>query len=476
MDFLKLKRTQIGVPVFLIIIVISIRCTIPKENPPNIIILLADDAGYADFGFNGSKDLKTPNIDKLATQGTVFTDFHVSAGVCGPSRAGLITGRYQHRFGAEYNENPVPLSEVMLSEILKNNGYKTAAFGKWHLGYEEEHHPNTRGFDEFYGFIGGHRNYFPDQEVKKDGKSMQLNGKYVNFEGYLTDDLGDKASDFIKKNKENPFFIYLAYNAVHTPMQATKEDMALFKGHSRQKLAAMTWSLDRSVGHVMQTLKEEGLDDNTIVVFFSDNGGPTSNTSSNAPFKGTKGTEFEGGHRVPFIIKWNDKIKANATYSRLTSSLDLYPTFLKAAGIKEQPKNKLDGVAWQPYLDGEVKGAPHKQLFWRINPWSAVREDSLKVVRAGKFGEGFYNLNTDIGEVDNIIEDNKATFERLVQDYEAWQIEFPEPTGIGRSPKWEEVKGYMYDDMFNNRPIRIHSPGQLKAFKKKLKKEQENIK
>lgn len=470
MDTFKFIQTLKILTAYFVISILITGCKTPaSERPPNIIILLADDAGYADFGFNGSKDLKTPNIDKLATEGTVFTDFHVSGSVCGPSRAGLITGRYQHRFGAEYNENPVPQSEVMISEMLQSNGYKTAAFGKWHLGYKEAHHPNTRGFDEFYGFIGGHRSYFPDKEIKKSGTSMQHNGNYVNFKGYLTDDLGDKASDFIKKNKETPFFIYLAYNAVHTPMQATQEDLALFEGHPRQTLAAMTWSLDRSVGHVMNTLKEQGLEDNTIVVFFSDNGGPRSNTSSNVPLKGTKGTEFEGGHRVPFIIKWNDEAKGNAKYTKLTSALDLFPTFLAAAGITAQPKNKLDGVAWQPYLNNEIEAPPHKQLFWRINPWSALRADSIKLVRAGEFGEALYNLNTDIGEVNNLIAPNKATFEKLVKDFEAWESELPEPTGIGRSPKWEEVKGYMYSDMINNKPIRIHSPGQLKAFKKKLK-------
>ncbi len=448
-----------------------------EQERPNILILLADDAGYADFGFAGSKDLKTPNIDKIAAAGTHFSDFHVSGSVCAPSRAGLLTGRYQQRFGAEFNyhskEEGVPTSEVMLSEVMKGNGYRTAAYGKWHLGEIPEYHPNERGFDEFYGFLGGHRKYFADEkdDDPKKNTAMQHNGKYITFDGYLTDVLGEEASKFIKSDKEKPFFIYLAYNAVHTPMQATKEDMALFEGHSRQKLAAMTWAMDRSIGNVIKTLEDEGMLDNTLVFFLSDNGGPTGqNTSSNLPLKGTKGTEFEGGHRVVCAMQWGDKLKSGRKYNKLTSALDIFPTVLDACGINYQSPKKLDGVSLFPYLNDSIKSAPHEKLFWRITPWAAMRYDSLKLVRADTFGTGFYNLNEDIGEVNNLFEANQEGAAVLQEELKKWEATLMEPFGK-RSPDWEEVKGYMYTDYLNNEKIKFYTPGQLKRYKKKqLKK------
>lgn len=457
-----------------VLIVLFIACSTKKDQAPNVIIFLADDAGYSDFGFMGSKDLKTPNIDKISEQGVHFTDFHVTGSVCAPSRAGLMTGRYQHRFGAEFNygskEEGVPTSELMLSELLKEHGYKTAAYGKWHLGEIPEYHPNKRGFDEFYGFLGGHRKYFADEkdDNPKKNTAMQHNGENITFDGYLTDVLGNSAIDFIKSNKENPFFIYLAYNAVHTPMQATDEDMALFEGHPRQKLAAMTWALDRSIGKVMQTLKDEGIDDNTIVIFLSDNGGPTGqNTSSNLPLKGTKGTEFEGGHRVACAIRWNDKIEAGSKYEKLTSAFDLFPTIIEAAGIKTSTKNKLDGVALQPYLSGENTAAPHDKLFWRITPWAAARVGDMKVVRADTFGIGLYNLHKDIGEIENLATQKPEELAKIENELVNWEKQMAEPFGK-RSPDWEEVKGYMYTDYLNNEKIRFYTPGQLKAYRKTL--------
>ena len=277
---------------------------------PNIIVMLIDDAGYADFGFAGSEDLRSPHIDRLAEEGVIFSEAYVSATVCGPSRAGLITGRYQQRFGFECNPSGnftgLALDEKTIGDALQEAGYVTAAFGKWHLGNDPQYRPNARGFDYFWGFLSGSRNYFSNDNQDQPGHthSIRENAVFTQFEGYLTDRLGDKAVEFIDRNKERPFFIYWSPNAVHTPMEATEADLALFEDHPRQVLAAMTWSLDRAVGSIVDKLEEEGLLDNTLIFFLSDNGGAHNNQSSNAPLTGFKGNKYEGGMRVPFFVHW----------------------------------------------------------------------------------------------------------------------------------------------------------------------------
>ena len=272
------------------------------DKNPNILVILIDDAGYNDFGFMGSKEMQTPNIDALTSEGVVFTDAHVAATVSSPSRACLITGRYGHRFGYECNlsdrTNGLPLEEETIAEVFKTNGYRTAAIGKWHLGSRDEQHPNNRGFDLFYGMKAGGRDYFYNEKKSDrpgDERNLLLNDRQVKFEKYLTDAFSEKAVEFINESSQ-PFMMYLAYNAVHTPMQATDEDMAKFEGHPRQKLAAMTYALDRGVGTVIRGLKDSGKFDNTLIFFLSDNGGATTNQSSNYPLKGFKGNKFEGGH------------------------------------------------------------------------------------------------------------------------------------------------------------------------------------
>ncbi|WP_068447959.1 sulfatase-like hydrolase/transferase [Polaribacter atrinae] len=313
-----------------------------KDQKPNVIVILIDDAGYADFGFMGSKDLETPNIDKLAKSGVIFTDAHVSATVCAPSRAGLITGKYQQRFGFEANDTgdknsgDIGLSDdvVTIADVFKKNGYKTMALGKWHLGKQESDLPNNRGFDEFYGFEIGSRSYFQIENPSK-ARMLQHNGERVKFDGYLTDVLGDQSVKYVEENKDNPFFMYLAYNAVHTPMEAKKEDLERYKNHPRQYLAAMTWSLDENVGKLQNKLEELGIADNTIIYFLSDNGGAANNTSSGGPLKGWKGNKFEGGHRVPFVVSWPAQIKGGQTFNGLSSSLDIFTTSMAAANIKK---------------------------------------------------------------------------------------------------------------------------------------------
>ena len=243
-----------------------------KGTQPNIIIILVDDAGYVDFGFMGSKDLKTPEIDKLAKSGTVFTDAHVSATVCTPSRAGLITGKYQQRFGFEANgTGGIGLADnvTTIADTFQENGYNTYALGKWHLGNDPSDHPNQRGFDDFYGFLTGSRSYFPVENPSEDNM-LQHNGKRVEFEGYMTDVLGNQSVTFVEQSGDQPFFMYLAYNAVHTPMHAKEEDLKRFEDHPRQELAAMTWSLDENVGKLRSKLLELGKLDNTLIYFLSE--------------------------------------------------------------------------------------------------------------------------------------------------------------------------------------------------------------
>ena len=445
-----------------------------QNEKPNIIVFMADDAGYADFGFMGSKDLKTPNIDRIAKEGIHFTDAHVTGSVCSPSRAGFLTGRYQQRFGHEMNSPGKGLgmdpSEKTIADALKTAGYKTACFGKWHVGSDEQFHPNNRGFDEFHGILGGHRPYFPSVKADKPGAhtAVQHNGKYTTFTGYYTDFLGDITIDYIDKNKSNPFFVFLSFTAVHTPMQAKKEDLALFKGHPRQTLAAMTWAMDRAVGNVLKKLEDEKLLNNTLIFFLSDNGGSPKNTSSVEPLKGYKGVEFEGGHRVAYAMMWKNKLKGGVTNDQMVSSMDIFATSIKAAGIEKTTGKPLDGVDLVPYLTGENKGTPHKTLFWRMGRANAMRYNNYKMIAADEVGSVLYDLDADITESKNIKDSKTETYSLLRDEYSKWEEGTIEKLW-NVSHGWHIVKGYMYKDLFENKKPRIMGPGQLKNLKPEQK-------
>lgn len=433
------------------------------QTKPNIIVIVTDDAGYVDFGFMGSVDLQTPEIDKLAESGVIFTDAHVSATVCAPSRAGLLTGQYQQRFGFEANgtgfgnSGDLGLDDNIetLAEVLKKNNYKTIAIGKWHLGGSVSDHPNNRGFDEFYGFIGGGRSYFP---IKNPSKKLMLqkNGSKVNFEGYLTDALGNFSVNSVEQNKDNPFFMYLAYNAVHTPMEAKEEHLEKFKDHPRQTLAAMTWSLDENIGKLRHKLDELNILDNTLIYFISDNGGAHNNSSNMGPLKGWKGNKFEGGHRVPFVISWTGKIPKNQKFDGLTSSLDIFSTSLAAAKIDNTTNISLDGVSLLPYLINKKQGNPHDKLFWRKLEEAGVRVDNHKLIRLKDFGYTMYDLDQDLGETQNLSKSNTLKLNKLIEELEQWETEMSEPL-------WFEEKGWM-DVTYN-----IHK--QLMQNKKVTQKE-----
>jgi len=349
-----------------------------------------------------------------------------------------MTGKYQQRFGFEANgTGGIGLRDeaVTMADVFQSNGYNTYALGKWHLGEEKSDHPNQRGFDEFYGFLSGSRSYFL---LKDPGEKnmLQYNGEQVVFEGYLTDVLGDQSTRFIEESKETPFFMYLAYNAVHTPMEAKAEDLEKYRNHPRQDLAAMTWSLDQNVGKLIDKLEDLGLRQNTLIYFLSDNGGAHNNQSQNGMLKGWKGNHFEGGHRVPFILSYPSKVVSGKTFDGLSSSLDIFKTSVAATSLKVPKDLQLDGVDLLPYLNGELQGDPHQELFWRKLEESAARMGAYKTVRLENLKTVLYNLEENLKETENLADSNLAMLKELEEAYHKW-----EETLI--SPLWDEGDEWM---------------------------------
>jgi arylsulfatase A-like enzyme len=440
-----------------------------KNAPPNIIIILADDAGYSDFGFMGSSDIQTPNLDKLAKDGVLFTQHYVSASVCSPSRAGLLTGKYQQRFGHECNLEPEqPLAfdtaQVTIAEALKKRGYQTAIFGKWHLGDYAHHHPLNNGFDKFWGFISGGRSYFPNPNIDKEGSLGAIldNHTRVDFEGYLTDVLGDQAIEYIDKQQHNPFFIYLSFNAPHTPMHAKADVVKKFKGKTdRPVYAAMMWSMDEAIGKVIKKLKDKGVYDNTLIFFLSDNGGAHNNQSSVAPLKGWKGNEFEGGIRVPMIVSWPAKVKANKTYTGIASSLDIFSTALSAAGEREHVYSE-DGKNLMPFLKSKRYSVNvHESLFWRKDQMAAARVGDYKLVRLQGGQSVLYNIKTDRVEISDLSAQDAVTLSVLNDKLNQWEVNLKQPVWI-EPEDWNTVTRMIYEDLMNNKSIRAKAPEDLK--------------
>ena len=427
-----------------------------ESSSPNVIVILADDMGYADVGFNGCTDIPTPNIDKLAEGGVRFTNGYVSYCVCGPSRAGILTGRYQDRYGFSRNplfapndpEMGLPLSEETLADALKKAGYKSLAIGKWHMGAHESLHPLKRGFDDFYGFLSGGHRYFPEELVlndpyeaksQYDGYRTKLLRNYerVNETEYLTDAFSREAVAYIEQNKDNPFFIYLAYNAPHTPLQATEKYLSRFENiqdKKRKTYAAMVSAVDDGVGLIFKKLDEFNITDNTIVVFLSDNGGPEPhNGSDNGILRGVKGDLFEGGIHVPFAMKWPAKIPAGIVYNNPVISLDIFATTIAQTEKLVKTKNQLDGTNLIPFLTGEDNDAPHESLFWRKFDAKdyAVRMGDEKLFIEGGTKEMLFNLDKDISETTNLIESGKDNAERLNEKIKGWEQQVIDPIFMG---------------------------------------------
>ena len=398
----------------------------PKKRP-NIVIILADDMGYADVGFHGCKDIPTPNIDSLAKNGVRFTSGYVSGPYCSPTRAGLMTGRYQNRFGHEFNpgggKQGMPVDQVTIAQRFRAIGYTTALIGKWHLGSEAKMIPTERGFQEYYGFLGGAHSYLPGK-----GKDIYRGAKVIDEKDYLTDALGREACSFIDRNAKDPFLLYLAFNAVHTPMEATEKYLKRFpgiEGKQRKTYAAMLSAMDDAIGQVLAKLREKGLEDDTLIFFFSDNGGPTMigttiNGAINFPLRGSKRQLLEGGVRVPFVLQWKARLPGGKTYDQPIIQLDLLPTSLAAAGAEVKAEWKLDGVNLLPFVEGKNKSAPHEMLFWRFGDQMAARKGDWKMVRYDTTGTHLYNLKDDVGESTNLAASQPQVLREMQDAWNAW--------------------------------------------------------
>ena len=415
---------------------VSLSASERSADKPNILIIVGDDMGYADVGFHGVKDIPTPNLDTLAADGVRFTNGYVSGPYCSPTRAGLLTGRYQNRFGHEFNPGGggqgLPVTEQTLADRLRAVGYRTGLVGKWHLGNLPEMHPQQRGFDEFFGFLGGAHSYFETAGILRGTEP-------VNELDYTTDAFGREAGAFIAQHNKQPWFLFLAFNAVHTPMHATDERLSKFSNiadKQRRIYNAMMLAMDDAIGQVRAKLVETGQVENTLIAFISDNGGPTMagvtvNGSNNAPLRGSKRTTLEGGIRVPYVVTWPGHIKPGI-FEQPAIQLDLHATALAAAGVEAEPEWKLDGVNLLPFLAGEKTDAPHDALYWRFGKQMAIRSGAWKLVRydsnadtqSGKAepvtAARLYNLATDIHEDQDLSGTNPDKVMELQARWDAW--------------------------------------------------------
>jgi arylsulfatase A-like enzyme len=408
---------------------------------PNILLIVGDDMGYADVGFQGCADIPTPHLDALARDGVRFTSGYVSGPYCSPTRAGLMTGRYQQRFGHEFNPGQegqgLPLTETTLADRLQKVGYRTALVGKWHLGSDARFHPQQRGFQEFFGFTGGAHDYFSFENIQRGTTP-------VKESSYLTDAIGREGCDFIRKNGEHPWFLYLAFNAVHTPMQADDTRLQKLKATgrfadpTRLSYAAMMVAMDDAIGQVRRTLIETNQANNTLIAFISDNGGPTMpgvtvNASRNTPLRGSKRTTLEGGIRVPFLMTWPVHLTPGV-YNQPVIQLDLHATALAAAGILNDRGISIDGVNLLRYLQNQsAANVPHDALYWRFGDQMAIRKGGWKLVRydknadtlSGERNQGvtaakLYDLTTDIGESRDLAESMPEKTKELQQAWNQW--------------------------------------------------------
>jgi arylsulfatase B len=463
----------------------AIRASEPGPDRPNIIILFADDLGYGELGCQGNPQIPTPHIDSIAAHGVRFTSGYVTASYCSQSRAGLMSGRFPSRFGYEFNpigadnEDPTcgfPASQVTLAEHLRDAGYATALIGKWHLGGTAAFHPLRRGFDGFFGFLheghffvpppyrgvttmlrrkalpdGGqgrwvngtlvHSTHMGHNEPAYDANNPILRGGQPVVESsYLTDALTREALDFIEKNKRQPFLLYLAYNAVHSPLQAADAYMERFAHIDdihRRIFAAMLSNLDDGVGAVLDKLRAEQLERNTLLFFISDNGGPTRElTSSNAPLRGGKGDMYEGGIRVPFLAQWTGSIPAGRVYEHPVSAVDVYGTVAAVAQAPVPDNRPIDGVNLIPYLTGQCDGVPHDVLFWRMNRRTAVRVGDWKLVRNPGWRSTaewqLFQLQKDIRESNDLASTEPEKRDELKR-------------------VWEQLNGQMIDPIWSRR-------------------------
>jgi arylsulfatase A-like enzyme len=433
----------------LLSLVLLHRSSAAGAEKPNIVFILIDDFGYADSGAYGAKDIRTPNMDRLAREGVKFTDFYANAPVCTPTRCGFITGRWQQRVGFEWamgfsaeafrrqgdawvpekdmHSLGLPTSVPTLPKMLKAAGYATGAFGKWHLGYKDEFNPTKHGFDEYFGELLGHCDYYTHEYY--DGTYALRDGlKPVKVEGYFTDLINTRAAAFIGKHAKEPFFLYVPHLAVHCPYQppgrpkpsVTKANM--YDG-DRATYAAMVEKIDDGIGMILAELEKHGILDNTLVVLSSDNGGER--YSDNTPLFHHKSTLWEGGIRVPCLMRWPAKLPQGKVTGQVGITMDLSATFAAIAGAKPADDRPFDGINLIPILTGE-QPAKERTLCWRINregrQQKAVRHGKWKYIQDGNV-EMLFDLGADVGERGDVFFQHPDIFATLKRELAGWEAE-----------------------------------------------------
>ena len=442
-----------SIVMFACVIAAGFNALAAPASPPNLIVILTDDQGYHDVGFNGCKDIPTPNLDSIASNGVRFTSGYVASPFSSASRAGLLTGRYPGRFGYERDpawqlnkpDSGLPITETTLAETLGKVGYESGIIGKWHLGSNPAAHPLKRGFDEFFGFLGAGHWYLPEtltieetRKAKTESDSWHLwitrNYEPVKITNYLTDEFSDEAVRFITRHQDKPFFLLLAYNAPHGPLAATEKYLSRFPkilSSHRRTYAAMMSAMDDGVGNVLAELRKDALEERTIVVYLSASGGALDvNSSDNYPLRGSKNYPWEGGWRVPFAVQWPGHLPKGLAYDRPVLSLDIFATIAALANAPINPERPLDGVNLVPYLIGLKTGAPHDAVFMRVPGVGAyaVRSGDYKlVIPAAEKSAELYDLAKDISEFKNLAATNPKLVKALEEKRADWSRQMISP-------------------------------------------------
>ncbi|MBB3698504.1 sulfatase-like hydrolase/transferase [Flammeovirga yaeyamensis] len=425
-------------------------------DKPNVILIVADDMGMGDAGYLGANDIRTPNIDLLAKSGIQFNQGYVTASVCGPSRSGMMTGVYQQRFGyganipeekwitGELDSLGIPTTQPMMAELLKEQGYTTQLVGKWHLGLDDHLRPNERGFDEFYGFLNGSHDYYrAEKEFTKNRDFWPIfrNKEMVDYEGYTTEVFTDETVNFIKKNKDRPFFSYVSYNAVHYPWQVPQkyiDRLGHIEEEERRLFSGMTLAMDDGIGRIVEALKEEGIYENTIIIFVADNGSPASEQgrmSRTGGLRGWKGDTYEGGIKVPYIISWPKNVMGGTVFNDPVSTLDIVPTVCGVLGVHENGAEiGFDGVNLIPFINGDKEGRPHEQLYFRRVKDFAFRQGDYKIAfnkREKDLGVQLFNLKIDPNEQNNLADQEKEIFNEMLETFHRWDSKLPANRWLG---------------------------------------------
>lgn len=398
---------------------------------PNVVLIVSDDQGYADIScYPHPDEVQTPNLDRIAREGARMTSGYASCPVCAPTRAGLLTGRYQQKFGfytASDSRAGLPRSETTLAEILGDHGYATGIFGKWHLGYAPPYRPLERGFDTFYGFLGhGGHDYF-DLAISDDVRSIYRDRSPIGDTGYLTRNITKETIAFIEDNRDRPLFAYVPYNAVHNPLQAPQDYVRRYSSPDPQRntYLAMLAIMDEGVGAILDTLDRLDLSDNTLVIFLSDNGGARGTTANNGALRNFKHSVYEGGLRVPFLVRWPERIPPGTVSDEPVISIDVFSTVLAAAGIDPPDGLQLDSRDILPALTGQLDRPLHEALYWN---WIGKDSDTGWAIRKGRWklladkgGIELYDLEADLSETRNLAPNQSMIVQALLADYKSWQ-------------------------------------------------------